>query len=328
MKGIKLYKWSTILIILIFGCKAGGNLNKNISKYDSEILLEPLIKRGLYLDLKQHTSFTGVKFHSFDISEDESMLIFSAQVEGEYYHIYAQNPYHKSFFQITSGNSNNTFPHLSSDKKKVTFLSDRNGTPNVYIIDLDKTFMVAQVTDDKSEKFLPILSPDNSKILYTSKENDKYILVIIDLGTKVKTFLGEGVGFSWTQNNKILFIKPYLSKANTLWTIDVENLNVSQVIYDTKKYILFPTSNLKGNMVSYSKISQPTNLEKILSGIFPPISEIWLNIIEDNKRSEYLIINDEYVNFNPHITGNRIYFISDRNGAENIWSIKADIGTP
>lgn len=320
--------WKVYLIIittLIFGCKTKNDFNSNISRSNSELNLEPIIKTGLYSDLKQHTFFTTIKFNSFDISEDETTLVFSAKIESEYFHLYHQNPYHKSFSQITAGNSNNTFPHLSPDKKKVTFVSDRDGSTNIYVVDMDKTFLVGRVTDDKSEKLLPIFSPDSSKILYTSIENGKYTLIIIDLGTKIKTFLGEGIGFSWSQNNKILFIKPYSNTANTLWTIDVEKFNVSQVVYDTKKYMTFPDNNLKGNMITYSKTTQKVNLDNILNNVFPSTPEIWLNIIDDNKRAEYQIINDEHTNFNPQISGNRIYFISDRNGTENIWSVKTSV---
>ncbi len=316
-----------LLIAFALGCKTIHNSYSHLHevKNDSELNLEPITKTGLYFDLKQHTFFTGAKFHSFNISEDEATIVFSAKIDNEYFHLYNQDPYHKTFSQITAGNFNNIFPHLSSDKKKVAFVSDRDGYTNIYIVDLDKTFIVAQVTDDKSEKLLPIFSPDNSKILYTSKENGKYILVIIDLNTKIRTFLGEGIGFGWTQNNKALFIKPHSGKINTLWTIDVDKLSVSQVMYDPKKYIAFPTINAKGNMVTYSKIS--TNKDgNILNIIFPSVaSEIWLATIDDSKRAEYQIINDEYTNFNPQIGGGRIYFVSDRRDGENIWSMKASL---
>lgn len=318
------------IIILIVGCKSTDNIVKNSAyrQQDNLSSLEPITKTGLYFDLKQHTFFSNAKFNFFTISDDESMLVYSAKIDSEYYHLYLQNPYNKSFNQITSGNSNNTFPHLSSDKKKITFVSDRDGYTNIYVADLDKTFVLAQITDDKSEKLLPIFSPDNTKILYTSRESGKYTLIIIDLDTKIKTYLGEGVGFSWLQNNKILFMKPQSNKTNALWTIDVNKLNISQIIYDNKKFIVFPTTTPKGDIVTYSKASQPINFDNILTNILPPTSDVWLTIIENNKRVEYQIINDEYNNFNPTFAGNRIYFISDRNEAQNIWSLKASIETP
>ncbi len=323
-------KWNKIIVYLFFllvvGCQTKITYQKetfseNVKQHD----LEPIIDTGLYYDLKQHSFFSSAKFNSFYISEDESVVVFSVNLDGEYFHIYQKNPYKKTFTQVTTGKSNNIFPALSSDKEKITFISDRDGWPNVYIVDMDKTFLVAQVTNDTSEKFLPRFSPDNTKILYTAKENGKFALIIVDLTTKIKTFLGEGIGFSWSRDNKIMFMKPNESKANAIWAIDAEKLKVSQIVYDTEKFIVFPSSNFNGDIVTYSKTKQQIKFNHILRAIFPNVTELWVSVINDVKRSEYQIINDGYTNFNPILSGERLYFISDRNGGENLWSIKIAI---
>jgi Tol biopolymer transport system component len=249
-------------------------------------------------------------------------MVFSAKVESDYFHIYIKNPYSKTFTQITTGSSNNTFPSLSADKKKIIFVSDRNGSPNIYVLDLDKTFLVAQITDDKSPKYLPRFSPDGKSILYTVKDNGKFTLVVVDLATKIKTFLGEGIGFSWTQDYGIIFTKPQNNKSNAIWSILVEKLNISQIIYDTEKTIVFPSANLKGNTISYSKTKSQINIQNILDSNITDISELYISDIADTKKTEYQILNDGYTNFNPIVAGERIYFISDRSGTWNIWSLK------
>ncbi|MFN7181372.1 MAG: DPP IV N-terminal domain-containing protein [Planctomycetota bacterium] len=313
----------SVIILLIFGCQSTKkNYNPVVEKNDAHPLLEPITTSGLYHDLREHTNFSYAKFNSFVISEDETLIVFSAKIDSEYFHLYQKHPYGKSFTQITTGKSNNLWPSISYDKKKVAFISDRDGSPNVYIVELDKTFLIAQITDDRTEKFLPKFSPDGTQILYTVKENEKFTMIVIDLNTKIKTFLGEGIGFSWAQNNRILFMKPKETQTNAIWTIEPAKLNVSQVVSDHQKFIVFPSSNSAGEIFCYSKTRQPLKFETFFKGTFPSVSELWISIINERKRAEYQIMNDGYTNFNPIISGERLYFISDRNNGENLWSVK------
>jgi hypothetical protein len=317
----------SIVLILLFGCQTPKKTIEEVNKWGEEQNLQPITFSGIYYDLQQHTSFPQATFNSFTVSYDETIIVFSAKIDTPYFQLYIKKPKSKIFTQLVHSNSNDTHPSLSPDLKKVVFISDKDGFSNIYIVEIDKPFLIEQLTDDKDEKFLPCFSPDGNIILYTVKENNRFSLVTLDMTTKTKTYLGEGIGFGWIAPNKIIFMKSNLQSLDQVWTLDVDTLSISQIIFDFGKKILYPYADPTGTKFSYSTIKGEFDIVAMLKQTLKFPSQLKLTVLVNGNKADYQIINDGYIYFNPIVTKERIYFISDRKGSENLWSLKVAFET-
>ncbi len=84
-----------------------------------------------------------------------------------HYNLFLMNLENRRPTNLTENEGNNRSPTWSPDSKKICFVSDRNGTPNLYIKDLDSA-LVYPVTNVLSGCFSPTWSPEGDKIAFSA----------------------------------------------------------------------------------------------------------------------------------------------------------------
>ena len=106
------------------------------------------------------------------------------------YDIFISDIYGENSTQITKNKWIDFNPSISSDLKKLMFISDRSGNRDIYIADLEWLDGYAQwratnlknITNSKENDWTPVYSPIENKILFSTyfSENDNYDIFLMN----------------------------------------------------------------------------------------------------------------------------------------------------
>jgi Tol biopolymer transport system component len=99
---------------------------------------------------------------SLDISPDGKTIVFD--LVGNLYSLSISGGEAR---KLTSGLAYNTQPRFSPDGKKITFVSDRGGSENVWIADADGSNPKQLSQDEQSEFASPVFTPDGYYVIAT-----------------------------------------------------------------------------------------------------------------------------------------------------------------
>ena len=152
-----------------------------------------------------------------DWSSDGNSVVFSSSnlsAPG----IHDRNPDGVNQRQISCGNDYGA--KWSPDNKKLAFISDRDGTPNIYVIergiddpkcdaDAESTLGLYQLTDTEGSEYDISWSPDGRQILFVSeRDGNPEIYVMDNSGNNVVRL---------TRNDKVKDVQP-------VWSPDGKNI--------------------------------------------------------------------------------------------------------
>lgn len=112
---------------------------------------------------------TPLELHSPQDEPPESQatngILILAMSEGAASHLFAYNPFSLSLTRLTSGRWQDMAPAASPDGKFVAFSSDRDGSWDLYLLEL-ATGSLVQLTDSPEYKSTPSWSPDGRWLVY------------------------------------------------------------------------------------------------------------------------------------------------------------------
>ncbi len=234
-----------------------------------------------------------------------------------------------SVIQLTDDAADYAYPSFSPDGKQVTFCSTRTGNWQIYTMDVDGRNVV-QVTSDSMQNVHPSFSSDGGHLVYSSigSRSGQWELWTADLTTGEKKMIGFGLFPSWSPDksvNRIVYQRARQrgSRWFSLWTLDMVNgeaRRVTEVAVCSNAAIVAPVWSSDGKRIAFATIAQPQNSPH---GKLPGQQDIWT--INADGSNRHRITDGVGCNFSPYWSAdNRIYFISDRNGQECIWSSEPD----
>ena len=148
---------------------------------------------------------------SLDLSPDGRILVF--EILGDLYTLPAAGG---TATRFTSGPAYDMQPHFSPDGKRIVFVSDRNGSENLWIADADGTNARALTTGENVNYVSPVWTPDGQYVVAT--KDTQLWLWHKDSGTGVQ-MTGRGApGSGSPGNSPPSILGPAFGKgANTLW---------------------------------------------------------------------------------------------------------------
>ncbi len=258
-------------------------------------------------------------------SPDGRRIFFASTRHRPTADIYSQAIGGSAVTQITNDPAHDVMPAVSPDGTRVAFASNRNGSWDIYVAGVEGGQAV-QVTSDTSHELHPSWSPDGDTITYCrlGETSDRWEVWLVELDRPVGgKFLTYGLFPEWQPGgNKILFqrSRDRDDRLFSVWTIDMEAgeaIAPTEIASSATAAIINPTWARDGSYIAYATVYLQSENDY---GAKPTLADIWIQRLDGSARTN--LTGGWFANLMPTwAADNRIYFISDRGGTDNIWSI-------
>lgn len=287
----------------------------------------PIPSGVLYTDLQQHTFSTEGQdmYPDVYIADDygASKLAFCSTEQCPTPDIFVKSLHGTAVEQKTTHPASDIQPAFSPDGKFISFASDRNGNWDIFIIKAEGQTTTWQVTTSQNDDLHPSWSPDGSKLVYMSKSvTCDWDLWVYDLNTRSLTNIGPGLFPRWSPTgDRIIFQRPRQRNQPwySVWSVKPDGTNLTEIVSDANWAAVTPAVSPDGRRVVFATIHKTPALDDEES--IRMADDIWIADITGGSMIQLTVEPDS--DWNP-VWGKdgRIYFVSNRNGNTNIWSIR------
>ena len=272
---------------------------------------------GGYSGLQQHTA-TGEGYDA-DVTVDPTgrWLAYASTRHSARPDIYLQRVDGTSVTQLTSDPADDVQPAFSPDGRRIAFASNRSGNWDIWVMDADGGNVV-QATNTPSQDMHPSFSPDGNRLVYCSLGRDEqWELWVVNLTSAERRMIGYGLFPSWSPQkdaDRIAFQRARQrgSRWFSLWTlylVDGEARRVTEVACSGNAAAVTPTWSPDGQRIAFTTIVSPQDPGGARQ-------DVWVVRADGSGRTRLAGGPGTYLS--PcWATGDRVYFISGRGGAEN-----------
>ncbi|RNC81082.1 MAG: hypothetical protein ED559_04585 [Phycisphaera sp.] len=267
-------------------------------------------------------------------TDDGNYIFFASTRHRETADIYRKHVNSSVVSQITNDPGHDVMPSLSPDGQTIAFSSNRSGNWNIYVIDAEGG-QARQITQDSSHELHPSFSPDGQTMVYSrlGPVSQRWELWLVDVNNPmVKHQIGFGlfpefcpeVGTGFNGGNRIVFqrARERGSRLFSVWSIDVngnEASNLTEIASSSDHALINPSWSRDGNRIAYASVP----LAATNTNGQPRRADIWMTNIDGTGETN--LTADDAVNLMPTWgEQNTIFFISNRSGTDNIWSLGAN----
>jgi TolB protein len=266
-----------------------------------------------------------------DVNVDRAgkWITFTSTRHTERPQIYLQRVDGTSVTQLTSDPSENAQPSFNPDGKTIAFCSTRAGSWDIYVMDIDGR-NVTQVTSGPTQDMHPTFSPDGRRLAYCSNggRSGQWEIWTVDLTTRERKMIAYGVFPSWSPDksvDRIAFQRARQrgSRWFSLWTLDLvegEARRTTEIAVSSNAAIINPTWSPDGRHLAFATVVDPAQTVK---GRPRGQQDVW--VIDADGGGRRRLTDGTSTCLGPSwASDNRVYFVSDRGGHENIWSVKTE----
>ncbi len=288
----------------------------------------------------------GFQQHSFadegydaDVTVDPAgkQMCFASTRNGTRAALYLQRTDGTAVTRLTSDDSDNAFPAFSPDGKQIAFCSTRTGAWNLYTMDTDGRSVVT-VTTGSSQCVHPTYSPDGSRLAYSSLgvRSRQWELWVVTLATGERQQIGYGLFPAWCPAkvdgvDRIAFqrARERGSRWFSLWTLDLANgeaHRVTEVAVSSNAAIVSPSWSPDGKRLAFATVLDPAHGPTVgAAARSRGEQDVWTIAADGTDRRR--LTDGNGVNLSPcWAADGRVYFVSNRGGTENVWSVHPDAG--
>lgn len=261
-----------------------------------------------------------------DVSPDGTFITFASTQHGATADIYRKGVNGHTITQLTNDPANDVMPAISPDGARIAFASDRGGTWDIYIMNADGG-QAMQLTNDPAPQLHPTWSPDGRRIAFCrlGETSGRWELWVTEVANPaVRHFIGYGLLPDWSPDgNKITFQRSRQrgDRFFSVWTIDYDNgegRNPTEIVSSPVAACVNPTFSRDGSKIAFAVVPNPE-----AHGASPQIADLWITNVDGTGRAN--LTGGLFTNLMPAWgPDGRIFFISDRSGTENIWSLRPD----
>ncbi len=290
--------------------------------------IQPVFKTRTFGELTQ-VSFTRVGGdNDVAVSPAEDLVAFSSDRHSADHNIYIKSVSGAVVVQKTSTPFDEIQPAFSPDGSRIAFASNKNGNYDVWIIDTHANGAAVQVTFGDEDDLHPSWMPDGETVVYSSYSSrtaDWSIMASNVRSGEVKD-LGPGKFPTVSPDGKrILFQRARLRDGYwySIWTMNLEGADQTEILASADWAAINPCWSPDGQFIAFATVhkSPEAKLE----------DRIWrgddIYVVSSNGRELIQITADTAPDWAPYWSqrDGRIYFISERNGFRNIWSIQPPV---
>jgi Tol biopolymer transport system component len=277
-------------------------------------------------------TYTGLVRHSFSeigldfdpyISNRGDKILFTSTRHSPKSDVYFKSADSRVIEQVThTPNANEKQAQLSPDGKTIVFASDREGQFNIYETSfVQRGSRILEVVRNGRVNEQPCYSPDGSMIAYATwlPRKGQWYIATINRRTQQETLYGPGLFPKFSPDGtQILFQRPRTRAPQwySIWVLDLKTENNSEIISSNNWAAVTPNWSPDGKKIIFAAINKSIHAKGAYAG--DDIYTIWAD-------GTHLVrlTNDDAPDWNPIWAKNgRIYFVSLRNGHQNIWSLR------
>lgn len=282
----------------------------------------------LVANVTQHSFTSEGRDFDPDVDLRGELLAFASTRHAEHPDIYLKGVDSTGLTQLTSDPADDVQPRFSPDGQRIAFASNRSGTWDLWLINRDGTGLT-QLTHDLSDEIAPCWSPDGSQIAFTVWSPRGHVWEIWALTVDrpgVRKFLVAGMFPAWSPDGARLAFQRARQRGSrwfSIWTVDLvdgEARNPTEVAQADRAACIAPQWGPEGRWLVYCALTRPAGLQRAAGD-----ADLWAVSVESGARRK--LTDGSAAAFNPAWSrAGRVYFVSNRTGTENIWSVPAEVG--
>jgi len=280
-------------------------------------------------NFQQHTYIDDGYDANVAVDPTGKWLAFASTRDSDHTNIFMQRADGTAVIQLTSESADDAYPAFSPDGRQIAFASTRAGNWQIFVMDVDGK-NATQVTTGPMQAIHPSWCPDGTRLVYCSlgSKSNQWELWTANVQTNEKRMIGYGLFPAWSpsrESDRIAFQRPRQrgSRWFSLWTLDLVNgeaTRLTEVIVSSNAAVLSPAWSPDGRRLAFATVMEP-NAE--MGPRAAGRTDIWT--VNSDGTDRRRITDGTGTNLMPYWSGdNRIYFISDRGGAECVWSARAE----
>ncbi|MGD9690952.1 MAG: TolB family protein [Phycisphaerales bacterium] len=289
---------------------------------------------GMESLLQQTFSSEGADFDPC-LSRDAKWLVYSSTQHRPSPDIYIKMVGSRTVTQLTADPASDVMPALSPDASRIAFCSNRAGSWGLFVMSSAGGQAVQLSTTDANDLH-PTWSPDGRRLAFCrlGQVSGRWELWVMDVSQPQSAeFIGFGMFPRWCPasatgqdgTDKILFQRGRERGdfAFSLWTIDYKPgwaSNPTEIVSTRDNAAISANWNPTGEWIVYSTV--PADDARQANGATAP-ADLWITSINGSERVN--LTGGRYTNLMPAWAADgRVYFVSDRGGQEQVWSISTE----
>ncbi len=261
-----------------------------------------------------------------DVDPSGEWMVYSSTRHHPSSNVYLQRVNGKTVTQLTSGPYDDVMPRFSPDGKRIAFASNRSGNWNIYIMSIEGGQAI-QVTEGHEHTLHPTWSPDGEKLAFCrlGAQSQRWEIWSVRIDQpSVEHFLDYGLFPRWSpdiRESRILFQRARKrgSRYHSIWTVEYVNgeaVHPTEIVSAANAAIINPAWSPDGQRIVFVTVVDPST-----SAHEPPnASDIWMVNLDGTGRIN--LTDGQFANYQPvWANDGNVYFVSNRNGVDNIWAL-------
>ncbi|MEO1584444.1 MAG: DPP IV N-terminal domain-containing protein [Planctomycetota bacterium] len=265
------------------------------------------------------------------VTSDGMYTYFASTRHRETADIYRKHVQSRVVTQITTDPGHDVMPTISPDGSRIAYASNRQGNWNIFVSSADGG-QARPITDDSAHELHPSWSPDGTRLVYCrlGPVSQRWELWQVDVtNPMVKQQIGFGLfpefcpvaGVGTNGADRIVFqrARERGSRLFSVWSMDILGEDagyLTELASRADAALINPTWSRDGNRVAFSAVP----FDAVTNAAKPDRADIWMLNIDGTGETN--LTADDAVNLMPSWgENNQIFFISDRSGTDNIWSL-------